>query len=147
MIGFLGNAYLWVVAAHVIFVIFLMASLFMMPRFFIYHQEAEVGSAEAARWVDRESKLRRIIMNPSICMVWILGLMLAANGDFWLQGWFLAKLALVTLLSAYHGWLVGYAKALARGEQRMSGKKLRLFNEIPGLIVIPVVLLVFAKPF
>lgn len=147
MIGFLGNFYLWVVAFHVIFVIFLMASLFMMPRFFIYHQEAEAGSEEAARWVEREAKLRRIIMNPSICMVWILGLMLAANGDFWLQGWFLVKLALVTILSAYHGWLVGYAKALGRGEQRWSGKKLRLFNEIPGMIAIPVVLLVFVKPF
>ena len=147
MIGFLGNFYLWVVAFHVIFVIFLMASLFMMPRFFIYHQEAEAGSAEAARWVEREAKLRRIIMNPSICMVWIFGLMLAANGDFWLQGWFLVKLVLVTLLSAYHGWLVGYAKALARGEQRWSGKKLRLFNEIPGMIAIPIVLLVFVKPF
>ena len=146
-IGFLGAAYLWVVALHVIFVIFLMAGLFMMPRFFVYHQECEDGSPEIARWIDREDKLRTIILNPSIIMVWILGLMLAAHGGFWAQGWFLVKLALVLGLSAYHGWMIGYIKALKRGEHRLTGKKLRLFNEVPGLATILIVLLVFAKPF
>ena len=146
-IGFLGAAYLWVVALHVIFVIFLMAGLFMMPRFFVYHQECEDGSPEIARWIDREDKLRTIILNPSIIMVWILGLMLAAHGGFWTQGWFLVKLALVLGLSAYHGWMIGYIKALKRGEHRLTGKKLRLFNEVPGLATILIVLLVFAKPF
>lgn len=146
-VGFLGGAYLWVVALHVIFVIFLMAALFMMPRFFVYHQESEPGSAEEARWVDRENKLRTIILNPSIVVVWLLGLMLAANGGFWFDGWFIVKFVLVLALGAYHGWIIGYMKALARGERRMTGKQLRLFNEVPGLVVIPVVLLVFAKPF
>lgn len=146
-VGFLGGAYLWVVALHVIFVIFLMAALFMMPRFFVYHQEAEPGSPEEARWVDRENKLRTIILNPSIVVVWVLGLMLAANGGYWFDGWFIAKFALVLALGAYHGWIIGYMKALARGERRMTGKQLRLFNEVPGLVVIPVVLLVFVKPF
>ena len=147
MTGFLGAAYLWVVAFHVIFVIFLMAALFMMPRFFVYHQESAPGSAEDAAWVERENRLRRIIMNPSLVMVWILGLMLAAHGGFWWQGWFLAKLALVTGLSAYHGWMVGYAKALARGERRLSGRQLRLLNEVPGVTAIVVVILAFVKPF
>lgn len=146
-IGWLGAAYLWVVALHVIFVIFLMAALFMMPRYFVYHQESEVGSDEEARWVDRENKLRRIILNPSLIAVWVLGLMLAAHGGFWLDGWFVVKFALVAGLGAYHGWLVGYGKALARGERRLSGRRLRMLNEVPGLVAIPVVLLVFTKAF
>lgn len=146
-VGWLGGAYLWVVALHVIFVIFLMAALFMMPRYFVYHQESEPGSQEEARWVDRESKLRKIIMNPSLVAVWLLGLMLAAHGGFWFDHWFIAKFLLVTGLGAYHGWLVSYGKALARGERRLSGRRLRLYNEVPGLVAIPVVLLVFAKPF
>jgi protoporphyrinogen IX oxidase len=146
-VGFLGGAYLWVLGLHVIFVIFLMAALFMMPRFFVYHQESEPGSAEETRWVDREDKLRTIILNPSIVVVWILGLMLAANGGFWSDGWFIVKFLLVLALGAYHGWIIGYMKALARGERRLTGKQLRLYNEVPGLVVIPVVLLVFAKPF
>ncbi|MEQ1509140.1 MAG: CopD family protein [Sphingopyxis sp.] len=144
--GWLGEAYLWVVAFHVVFVIFLMAGLFMMPRYFVYHQECESGSDEEQRWVDRERKLRKIILNPSLIIVWILGLMLAAHGGFWTHGWFLIKLALVLFLSGYHGWLVGYAKALARSERRLSGRQLRLFNEIPSLLTIVIVILVFVKP-
>lgn len=146
-VGWLGGAYLWVVALHVIFVIFLMAAMFMMPRYFVYHQESEPGSDEEARWIDRENKLRRIILNPSLIAVWVLGLMLAANGAFWTDGWFIAKFVLVTGLGAYHGWLVRYGKALARGERRLSGRRLRLLNEVPGLIAIPVVILVFTKAF
>ncbi|MEQ1687052.1 MAG: CopD family protein [Sphingopyxis sp.] len=146
-VGCLGAAYLWVVALHVIFVIFLMAGLMMMPRYFVYHQESAPSSDEEARWVARENKLRKIILNPSLIAVWILGLMLAAHGGFWSQGWFLVKLALVLCLSAYHGWLVGYAKALAQGKRWLSGKHLRLLNELPSLLTIIIVILVFVKPF
>ena len=146
-IGWLGSAYLWVVALHVIFVIFLMAGLFMIPRFFIYHQETEAGSVEDALWVEREDRLRRIILNPSLVLVWLFGLMLAANGGVWGEGWFIAKLALVLALSAYHGWVISYHKALWRGERRLSERLLRMLNEVPGLIAIPVVILVFVKPF
>ena len=146
-IGWLGNAYPWVVALHVIFVIFLMAGLFMMPRLFIYHQEAEAGSAEDARWLDREDRLRRIILNPSLILVWLFGLMLAVHGGFWMQGWFHAKLALVLALSGYHGWVIGYFRKLRRGLRPLSGRALRLLNEVPGVIAIAVVILVFVKPF
>jgi len=69
--GFLGPAYLWVKAAHVIFVIFLMAGLFMMPRFFVYHHQCPVGSDEDRKWIDREARLLKIILNPSLVLVWI----------------------------------------------------------------------------
>ena len=64
--------YLWLKAGHIIFVIFWMAGLFMLPRYFVYHQEAPEGSAEDARWVDRERKLLKIILLPSIIVVWVL---------------------------------------------------------------------------
>ena len=147
MIGFLGAGYPWVMALHVIFVIFLMAGLFMMPRFFVYHQESPPGSEEEARWVEREDKLRKIILNPAIILVWVFGIMLALNIGAFSQGWFHAKLLLVLILSAYHGWIIGYLKKLKRGERPMTGKKLRLLNEVPGLIAIVVVILVFVKPF
>ena len=139
--------YLWLKAGHIIFVIFWMAGLFMLPRYFVYHQESEPGSAEEARWVDRESKLRKIILTPALVMVWIFGLSLAVSGDLWSSGWLHAKLLLVLLLSGYHGWLVGYSKKLAKGERRLTGKKLRLLNEIPGLAAALIVVLVVVKPF
>lgn len=147
MIGFLGNAYLWVKAAHIIFVIFLMAGLFMMPRFFVYHQECEAGSAEDAKWIEREDKLRRIILNPSLVIVWIFGLMLMVNIEAWTMPWFHLKLLLVLLLSGYHGWMIGYAKKLARGERTMTGRQLRMINEVPGIMVAVIVILAVVKPF
>lgn len=147
MTGFLGNAYLWVKAAHILFAIFLMAGLFMMPRFFIYHQECAVGSDEDRKWIEREAKLKRIIVNPSIVILWILGLMLMWNIAAWTEGWFQVKFAAVLALSAYHGWMIGYAKKLARGERSLSDRQLRMLNEVPGLAAVIVVILAVVRPF
>lgn len=143
----LGMIYFWLKAGHIIFVIFWMAGLFMLPRFFVYHQEAEPGSDEEARWVDRERKLLKIILNPSIIIVWVLGLALALTIGAFAQGWFLAKLALVIGLSGYHGWMVAYARKLANGERSLTGKNLRLLNEVPGIAAALIVVLVIIKPF
>jgi putative membrane protein len=140
-------AYLWLKAGHIIFVIFWMAGLFMLPRCFVYHQEAVPGSPENAMWIDREAKLLRIILWPAFMMVWVLGLSLAITTGAFQQPWFHAKLALVLGLSVYHVWLASYAKALAAGERRISGKRLRLLNEIPALAAIGIVILVVVKPF
>ncbi len=145
--GFLGVTMLWVKAAHVIFVIFLMAGLFMMPRFFVYHHQCAVGSDEDRKWIEREDRLRKIILNPSLVIVWILGLMLAFNGGYWSQGWFHAKLLLVLLLSGYHGWTIGYFKMLKRGERPLSEKRLRMLNEVPGVAAAIIVILAVVRPF
>jgi protoporphyrinogen IX oxidase len=147
MIEFLSMIYFWLKAGHVIFVIFWMAGLFMLPRYYVYHQEAEPGSPEAARWVEREAKLRTIILTPSLIVVWVLGLALAVSTGAFSQGWFHAKLLLVALLSAYHGWMVGYGRKLARGAPGLTGKQLRLLNEVPGLAAALIVVLVIVKPF
>lgn len=145
--GFLGVTMLWVKAAHVIFVIFLMAGLFMMPRFFVYHHQCAVGSDEDRKWIEREDRLRKIILNPSLVIVWVLGLMLAFNGGYWSQGWFHAKLLLVLLLSGYHGWTIGYFKKLKRGERPLSEKRLRMLNEVPGVAAAIIVILAVVRPF
>lgn len=155
MIGFLGAAYLWAKAAHVIFVIFWMAGMFMLPRYLVYHQEALAASgadsAEAKLWVVRESKIRNIILTPSMIIVWVLGLMLAANiglfGGGAGLGWLHGKLLLVLVLSGYHGWAVSYAKKLAAGKPTLTGKQLRMLNEIPAILVTLIVILVIVRPF
>jgi protoporphyrinogen IX oxidase len=143
----LAVLYYWLKSAHLIFVIFWMAGLFMLPRFFVYHQESAEGSEESTRWVDRETRLIKIILNPSMVIVWVLGLLLAWHIGALSQGWFHMKLLLVLGLSGYHGWMIGYAKRLARGERTMTGKSLRLMNEVPGIAAAAIVILVVAKPF
>ena len=146
MTGWLGDAYPWVKAAHVIFVIFWMAGLLMLPRFFVYHMAAAPGSAEDAAWIGRERRILRIIVNPAMILVWLLGLALAANlGP--LPGWLAAKLAIVLALSAYHGWLAGVRKSFARGERAYGERTLRLANEVPSLAVVAIVILVIVRPF
>ncbi|NLR69666.1 CopD family protein [Novosphingobium sp. ERN07] len=143
----LAMLYLWLKAGHVIFVIFWMAGLFMLPRFFVYHQEAPEGSPENAAWIDREAKLMKIIMWPSLVVVWVLGLALAMEIGAFSQGWFHVKLAFVLVLTAYHFWLAQYAQNLAAGVRRLSGKKLRMLNEIPGVAAAVIVIMVIVKPF
>jgi putative membrane protein len=139
--------YAWIKAAHVIFVIFWIAGLFMLPRFYVYHQEAAPGSAEEKRWIERENKLRNIIITPAMLIVWVLGLTLASITGAWTQGWFHAKFALVVLLSGYHGYMIGYGRKLAQGQRTVSGKALRLMNELPGIAAAIIVILVIVRPF
>jgi putative membrane protein len=150
MTGFLGLAYLWVKAAHIIFVIFWMAGLFLLPRYLVHHQEA-LGTPEADKWVQREVLLRRMILTPSIGFVWLLGIALALNvGLFDGQpglGWLHAKLAIVFALSGYQGWAVGYSKKLAAGQGGIASRKLRMIGEVPALAVILIVVLAVVKPF
>ena len=155
MVGWLGDLYPWVKAAHLIFVIYWIAGLFLLPRYYVYHQEAGVGTAEAARWVEREGKLRRIILTPSLVIVWILGIALVLNyglssapgASLGPVGWLHTKLLLVLALSGYHGWLVVYGRKLAVGQAPLSGKGLRLLNEVPGVAVAVIVVLAIVKPF
>lgn len=139
--------YLWIKAAHIIFVIFWIAGLFLLPRYYVYHQESTPGSQEERRWIDRERKLRNIVITPAMILVWILGITLATVGHWWSSGWLMAKLAIVIALSGYHGFMVGYGKKLARGERPVSGRALRIMNEVPGIATAVIVILVVLKPF
>ena len=147
MIGFLGLAYVWVKAAHVIFVIFWMAGLFMLPRFFAYHQEADPTSPENAVWVERERRLIAIILNPAMLITWAFGLALALSSGAYLEHWFQVKFLCVVALSGYHGWMSGYARRLAKGERRVNSKTMRLLNEVPGIATALIVILVIVRPF
>src|SRR4051812_13830504 len=139
--GWLGLAYPWVKAAHVTFVIFWMAGLFLLPRFYVYHHETAVGSPEDRAWIQREARGRSIILTPAMVIVWLLGLMLAFHVDAWSQGWFHAKLAMVIALSGYQGWLGAYGRKLANGQRPLTGRQVRMINEIPGIAAAIIVVL------
>ena len=145
----LAGAYLWLLAAHIIFMVFWMAGLFILPRYLVHHQEAvEAGRTdEAGAWVEREAKLRRVILTPAMLVVIALGLVLATVGQHWREGWLHAKLLFVLLLAGYHGWAVGYTKKLAAGRPTLSGRTLRLLNEVPAVGLAVIVVLAVVKPF
>lgn len=142
------SIYLFLKSGHVIFMVFWLAGLFMLPRQMIYMLDHPAGSPGEAKWATRMGKLRKIILTPAMIIVWVLGLTMAYAGNhFSGAGWLHAKLTLVLILTGYHGWLVGQTKKMARGERPLSEKTLRLIGEVPGILLILIVLLVYLKPF
>lgn len=143
----LSSIYLFLKSGHVIFMVFWLAGLFMLPRQCIYMLDHLPGSPGEAKWATRMGKLRTIILTPSLIIVWVLGLSMAYGGGWFSSGWLHAKLTLVLVLSGYHGWLVAQTKKMARGERPLSEKTLRMIGEVPGLLLVLIVLLVYLKPF
>lgn len=139
--------YPWLKAGHLIFVIFWMAGLFMLPRLFVYHQQTDAGSAEDGLWIGRETRLVRIILNPAMIIAWVFGVALVAATGAFQQGWFLVKLLVVLGLSGYHGWALGYARKLANGRRDLDERSLRILNEVPAIAIAVIVIMVVVKPF
>lgn len=147
MVDLLSSIYLFLKSGHVIFMVFWLAGLFMLPRQCIYMLDHAPGSDGEAKWATRMGKLRKIILTPSLIIVWVLGLSMAYSGGWFAFGWLHAKLTLVLVLTGYHGWLVGQTKKMARGERPLSEGTLRMIGEVPGLLLVLIVLLVYLKPF
>lgn len=134
--------YLWLKAGHIIFMVFWMAGLFMLPRQMIYLHPATPGSEESALWAKRMGLLRKIILTPSIIVVWVLGLLLAQTLQVWGEGWLHVKLLLVVLLSGFHGYIVAQSRKMAAGERPLSEKQLRMWGEAPGVLLALIVVTV-----
>lgn len=141
------SIYQFLKAGHVIFMVFWLAGLFMLPRQCIYMLDHAPGSEGEAKWATRMAKLRSIILTPSMIIVWVLGLTLAYAGGHFAFGWLHAKLTLVLVMTGYHGWLVGQTRKMARGERPLTEKTLRMIGEVPGLLLVLIVALVYLKPF
>ncbi|MEL6540437.1 MAG: CopD family protein [Pseudomonadota bacterium] len=135
--------YPWLTAGHVIFMVFWLAGLFMLPRQCIYMLDAASGSEEESKWAHRMGLLRKIILTPSLLIVWALGLTQAVAMEMFSQGWLHIKITLVLILTGYHGWLVGQTKKMARGERPLSDKTLRLAGEIPGILLILIIVTLY----
>ncbi|KCZ59977.1 CopD family protein [Hyphomonas chukchiensis] len=140
--------YLFVKALHIIFVVSLMASLLVYPRYKIHQLSSSPGEPLYETMKKSSQQLRMIIMNPSLILVWVFGLtMLWMNPALLSQGWLHAKLLLVLILSGLHGYFIGLGKKVDRGGDGVSARRLRMLNEVPFLLMIVIVILVAVKPF
>jgi putative membrane protein len=147
-IWLLGDqAYLWVKAVHVMAVIAWMAGMLYLPRLFVYHAEAPMGSSLSETFKVMERRLLRIIMNPAIVLAWVLGLWLAWQADSFGSAWLHAKLALVLALSALHGYFAAAVRKFAEDRNARSPRHWRMMNEVPALLMAGIVILVIVKPF
>ena len=139
--------YEWIKALHVIAVIAWMAGMLYLPRLFVYHCEAEVGSKQSETFKVMERRLLKAIINPAMIVTWFAGLYLAWAGHFFSAGWLHAKLLLVVLLSGVHGFFSRWVKDFAADRKSRSQKFYRVINEVPTVLMIGIVILVVVKPF
>lgn len=146
---FLSLNYEWLRALHLIAVMSWMAGMLYLPRLFVYHTQAEIGSKQSETFKIMERRLLKAIINPAMMAAWILGLlMLYANpGLIQGQGWMHVKLLFVLLMSAVHGIYAGDVKKFARDENQKSEKYYRIINEIPAVFMIVIVILAVIEPF
>jgi protoporphyrinogen IX oxidase len=138
---------LWLKAAHVIAVISWMAGLLYLPRLFVYHCAEDRGSKQARTFEVMERRLLRAIMNPAMIVVWITGPLLAWQAGMFRDGWLMAKLILVVLLTGYHHVLGRWRKDFTADRNRHDARFYRLMNEVPTLLMVGIVVLVVVKPF
>ncbi len=140
--------YVFIKAVHIIFVIALMAGLLIYPRYKLHQLKSKPGDELFETMKDASDRLRKIILNPALVLVWILGLtMLVLNQSLLSQGWMHVKLLLVLILSGLHGYFISIGKKIDRGEVAPTAKTLKMLNEVPFLVMIGVVILAVGKPF
>ena len=142
------DIYLWVKAAHLVFVVALMAGLLVYPRYKIHQLSSRPGEPLFETMRDASARLKRIILNPSLILVWGLGLwMLYLNPSLLQQCWMHAKLALVLGITAMHAYYTVLGKKVDAVTGTVQTKTLRMLNEVPFILMIGIVILVIVKPF
>jgi protoporphyrinogen IX oxidase len=138
-------ALLWLKALHVVFVVTWFAGLFYLPRLFVYHVSA-TDEISRARFVVMERRLFAMTTVGAVFTLLFGILMIVMAPGYLQQAWLHAKLTLVLLVIAYQIWCLLLMRALRDGRNRRSERWYRLFNEVPGLLLIGIVILAVVKP-
>ena len=144
----MSNYYEWFKAFHIIAVITWMAGIFYLPRLYVYHTRAKVGSEMDKTFQIMEYRLLKFIMNPSMIAAYLFGLIVAYIYGFKALGvWFHVKMAMVLVITVMHGLMARWRKDFVKGKNTHSEHFYRVANEVPTIAVMIAVIMVVVKPF
>ena len=149
MTDFLISFYPWTKSFHVISIIAWMAGLFYLPRLYVYHVERVGHGGETdALFQTMERRLLKAIMNPSMISSWIFGLMLVFTPAVvdWTAIWPWTKAAAVLGMTWFHMWCAARRKEFVSGTNKLTGRRYRMMNEVPTLLLIVIVISVIVRP-
>ena len=138
------DLFLWIKAIHIISVIAWMAGLLYLPRLFVYHSDKEIEQNTSNTFKVMERKLYRFIINPSVALVWITGLILFYYSG--IETWLLVKIALVILMTFFHIFLGQRLRDFTADANKYSSRFFRIINEVPAIIMIIIVFLAVLQP-
>ena len=147
--NFLANNYSLIKASHVISMVAWMAALLYLPRLFVYHTTVKKNSESAQMLKIMEYRLEKFIMNPAMLLTILFGVFLLRTEGVvnWNEKWIYFKLSAVVLMLVLHYLLMGYRKGFFLDKNKHSKKFYKIFNEVPMILLIIIVLLVYLKPF
>jgi protoporphyrinogen IX oxidase len=137
---------LWLKAFHVVFVVTWFAGLFYLPRLFVYHAVTEDALGVARLRVMEQRLFAIMSIGALLAILFGLAMLISAPG-YLAMGWLRVKILLVACLIGYHAWCYQLMLALRRGRGAHSQRWYRLFNEVPTLLLIAIVVLAVVKPF
>lgn len=145
----MAEYYLWFKALHIISVIAWMAGMLYLPRLYVYHADAEIGSVQSETFKIMERRLLRAIVNPSMIAAFIFGgLMLFTPGFIdWSMGWIWVKLAMIAVMVTIHGLFARWRRDFEADRNVRPAKFYRMWNEAPTIPLIVIVIMVVVKPF
>jgi len=130
---------------HIISVISWMAGLLYLPRIFVYHADTAINKETSSKFKTMEKKLYRFIMTPAAILTWLTGISLIHY--FGLETWLMLKILFVLGLSIFHFYCGKWMKLFAKNLNTNSAKFFRVYNEVPTVIMIFIVIFVVFKPF
>jgi putative membrane protein len=136
---------LWLKAFHVIAVVTWFAGLFYLPRLYVYHADAR-DSISIERFKVMERRLFSLMTIGAAASVGFGAAMLAAAPAYLTMEWLRIKLLLVLALIAYHVFCYRLMRDFAENRNVRGAKWYRVFNEVPSLLLIAIVVLAVVKP-
>ena len=139
-------AYEWVKALHIISVIAWMAGLLYLPRLYVYHAMVEVGSVRAETFKLMERRLLKAIMNPAMIASWGFGLaMIYMNLVLLSEIWMLVKIGCVCAMTGTH-MIFGKMRKELEKDQARGDSAYRIWNEVPTVLLIIIVIMAVVEP-
>ena len=135
-------------ALHILSVISWMVGLLYLPRLFVYHADAEIGTVRAETFKGMVRRLLKAIMNPAMIASFIFGIwMITLSHELMFETWFQIKVVAVLAMAACHGKFSKMRRLLENDVQPLSSKTYRIWNEVPTVLMIIIVFVTVLKPF
>jgi putative membrane protein len=137
---------LWLKALHIVVVVAWFACLFALPRLFVYHSTIKEAAASDRFKVMERRMFGMMTFAMVLATVFAISMLVRAPG-YLQMGWLHAKLPLVALLYVYHAWCYRLMVAFRENRSTHSERWYRVFNELPFVLLIAIVVLATVKPF
>lgn len=132
---------------HILSVISWMVGLLYLPRLFVYHSQTQIGSVQAELFKVMERRLLKAIMTPAMIVSFVFGLwLIVLNQELVYETWFQIKALAVFLMAGVHGKFAKMRRLMENDEKPLSQKTYRIWNEIPTVLMIIIVIMAVAKP-